>query len=642
MLATRYSPVPECRPIVTQLCMALSSLAAKMEGWSCETIIRDIHSALRSSAPLALAETLRVLPEEVESKALSIHPDRRAQVRFALQASTSRALDVLDELWIQAEDCRLAVAVLQATACWTDYAPRELRPVTSKVSLEALVFFAAPPMVALSSGAQVVAQHPDGTSALVAAACATVTSHAQAGVGGAQPLLELLQPLLQALQHQSVKTEAQLDIISHAAGTLLEATVAATAAQGLISALLQQLAARGPLPFDDGTDDHDQHSVASLPALQPFVCARDFWDADVQPEVEGGRKERRRGDKGKGKREGADAAAAAKAGVISGGCGHSSVQVTKEMRRAALAEALLPVTQMLSAVVGLMMAFPSGQWQEAWEFEAEAPVSQSMHREGLTGLLEREGTNRHVHIKSRDHLADVMRDTVTVTGVHGLNLIMTECRARLHTMVSQQPGGGSECQGAGWELMEGYLYALYAVSKEYAKCVEAGLAVDWGVDDLVSCLSLLARGGSQGAHPRMLETQLWILSSLAPVLCQGSHAAPSAALSPTPPSHSHTHLSSQQSPPFLSASGSPSCTPALVRALELTYASLDSSRPATARGAAVAWMKIAEKGASSIVGLGTEAYAKPLDVFRTGACDPITDRLLLNCMPSPPSSCVTD
>jgi hypothetical protein len=40
------------------------------------------HTQALGNARLALAEALRVLPEEIESKALSCHPDRRAQVRF--------------------------------------------------------------------------------------------------------------------------------------------------------------------------------------------------------------------------------------------------------------------------------------------------------------------------------------------------------------------------------------------------------------------------------------------------------------------------------------------------------------------------------------------------------------------------------
>jgi len=160
VLATRYSPEPEGRPIVTQLCMALAALAAKMEGWGCDMLVQDIGQALRSS-PLALAETLRVLPEEVESKALSIHPDRRTQVRLALQASTHRTLDMLDELWnvcILAGDARLAVSVLQAITAWIDFAPRELRPVASKASLAALHIVASSQHLPLSSDAQVLAQ----------------------------------------------------------------------------------------------------------------------------------------------------------------------------------------------------------------------------------------------------------------------------------------------------------------------------------------------------------------------------------------------------------------------------------------------------------------------------------------------------
>jgi len=286
VLAIRYSPAPECRPIVTQLCMALAALAAKMEGWSCETIVRDIQGALGSGAPLALAETLRVLPEEIESKALSIHPDRRAQVRHALQASTRLALDLLDELWMQATEGRHAVAVLQATTSWIDFAPRELQPVTSRVALEAVMFF-SPPSAPLSSGARVVTQHPDGITTLVSVVCATATSHAQAGVAGAQPLLDLLQPIVAdlasspsaALGHESTKTEAQLNIVSHAAVALLEASVAATAAQGLISVLLHRLAAGSESSWNvEDAEDDDQHAMASLPALQPFVSARELWD----------------------------------------------------------------------------------------------------------------------------------------------------------------------------------------------------------------------------------------------------------------------------------------------------------------------------------------------------------------------------
>jgi hypothetical protein len=156
VLATRYSPEPQCRPIVTQLCMALAALAAKMEAWSCESLVHDIGQAL-VSAPLALAETLRVLPEEIESRALSIHPDRRMTVRLSLQMSSRRALDILDELWrlsCMNADGRLSVVVLQAVAAWIDFAPHSLRPVMSNVTLDALAILSghAPP------GEQAVAQ----------------------------------------------------------------------------------------------------------------------------------------------------------------------------------------------------------------------------------------------------------------------------------------------------------------------------------------------------------------------------------------------------------------------------------------------------------------------------------------------------
>ena len=45
---------------------------------------------------------------------------------------------------------------------------------------------------------------------------------------------------------------------------------------------------------------------------------------------------------------------------------------------------------------------------------------------------------------------------------------------------------------------------------------------------------------------------------------------------------------------------------------------LDSARAATARGAAVAFMKVCEKCAPSLVALGAGAYAKALQVFKDG------------------------
>ena len=125
----------------------------------------------------------------------------------------------------------------------------------------------------------------------------------------------------------------------------------------------------------------------------------------------------------------------------------------------------------------------------------------------------------------------------------------------------------------------------------------AGHGMEWGVQDLVSSLvSLLGDGGSgarhDSCHPRMLETILWILSSLAPVLVGAAPGHPSPSLSspsphtPPPPLHSQP-----LSPECPSTPPAPSAT-ALVHALELTYLALDSPRTATARGAAVAWMKI--------------------------------------------------
>lgn len=291
--------------------------------------------------------------------------------------------------------------------------------------------------------------------------------------------------------------------------------------------------------------------------------------------------------------------------------------MSKEMRRAALLEALLPVTRMLSAVLGMMMAFPPGQWHEEWEFEFEqdATTGHGVDGRACHGLVEREGTNRHAQVKAREHLADVLRDTVTVTGVRGLNVIMAESRAQLHAMLVPQPGSVSECHGGSWEAMEGYIFMLYSVSKDYSRFIEAGHDVEWGVDDLTACLAVLARGlRGEAVHPRLLETQLWTLSSLAPVLARH----PRAQQAPTPPSHRHP-LSSSPQQPSAPVHGDLPPTPALMTALEICYISLDSARPATARGAAVAWMKIAERCASHVVGLGAEAYAKPLEVFRSGA-----------------------
>jgi len=127
---------------------------------------------------------------------------------------------------------------------------------------------------------------------------------------------------------------------------LLEASGEAAAAEGLISVLLHQLGthvassaalragggAGGGTAEEEEMDEEAAACVGSLPAIQPFTAARDFWDS--APEVgvgegEGGK----RGGKGKGGGKGGGSAGQ---GV---GDGMAVAVITKEQRRVVLKDA---------------------------------------------------------------------------------------------------------------------------------------------------------------------------------------------------------------------------------------------------------------------------------------------------------------
>jgi hypothetical protein len=171
--------------------------------------------------------------------------------------------------------------------------------------------------------------------------------------------------------------------------------------------------------------------------------------------------------------------------------------------------------------------------------------------------------------------------------------------------------------GHGWEQIEGFLWALYAVSKEYAVSIGGeGRGGSADVESLICQIESLAQigaeghGGGEGAlvgggdRSRLLETMTWIISSCAPVLV---HVPPTSPFNTTP--------------------STPSAK-ALVRALLLVYVALASPRPATARGAAVSFMKITEKNGPFIVALGPEAYQKPSLMFQQGGPATVPLRLL--------------
>jgi hypothetical protein len=183
--------------------------------------------------------------------------------------------------------------------------------------------------------------------------------------------------------------------------------------------------------------------------------------------------------------------------------------------------------------------------------------------------------------------------------------------------------------GHGWEQIEGVLWALYAVSKEYA--VSIGGGGGGGSADVEILIEYIATligaeghwggggevvvvGGVDRRHPRLLETVTWIISSLAPVLV----VPPTSPFTP-PHTCPHGGLLSTPSPPSAKA---------LVRALLLVYIALESPRPATARGAAVSFMKVTEKCAPLVVALGPEAYQKPLLMFQHGGPATVPLRLL--------------
>jgi hypothetical protein len=125
-----------------------------------------------------------------------------------------------------------------------------------------------------------------------------------------------------------------------------------------------------------------------------------------------------------------------------------------------------------------------------------------------------------------------------------------------------------------WEPIEGLLFALYSVSKEFCKAVSEGEGEEGGgvlalmslLKSLVSLMGVAGGaagqgrgggggGGVGGVHGRMLETIVWLIGSLAPLLVTPPTHTPAQT-------HTHTHT--------------PPSDAALVCALELTYMALDS------------------------------------------------------------------
>jgi hypothetical protein len=169
---------------------------------------------------------------------------------------------------------------------------------------------------------------------------------------------------------------------------------------------------------EDGEDSmSDRSCLASLPALQPFTAARDFWD-EVPPaggdgHGGGGRGE---GDKAwgrRGRRSKADGGLGGGQETVVG-----QVQMSKEERQVALRAALRPVAPLLIQVLGRLMAFGRGEWSEEVEYEQEQDIgvggcagSGDGGRGGGGGWgVEREGEERHFMIKLREELADVARE----------------------------------------------------------------------------------------------------------------------------------------------------------------------------------------------------------------------------------------
>jgi hypothetical protein len=276
-LALRHAAAgPPARPVLTQLALALATLLIKWDALEPAAVLPAACAALGGGADahsrVATLALLRLLPEEVATRELSVHPARRAAVADALRRDAPAVVASLDSA--AAADVQEApAAAMEAAAAWMDFAAGQ-PGVAAAVAASPL---AAHAFAALAAGGPEATLQP----ALVAASAAATALLAEPGAAGAAalaPLLRALRPAAAGAPAASPAGCAAAALLSHVAaeaapraarGDTAAAAVLAEATDALLDAVAR---APGPLP------------EPPLTWLSPWSATRDaIGAADAAP-----------------------------------------------------------------------------------------------------------------------------------------------------------------------------------------------------------------------------------------------------------------------------------------------------------------------------------------------------------------------
>jgi len=110
-------------PVLTQLCLAIATLALHMESW--KTVVPDLIQALTTPAEQAtsklpcLLELLGVLPEEAENYKVGVIPRQRDEFRTGVHASGPQVLQLMTQVHSQCNaDVSLMSRLLRCATSW--------------------------------------------------------------------------------------------------------------------------------------------------------------------------------------------------------------------------------------------------------------------------------------------------------------------------------------------------------------------------------------------------------------------------------------------------------------------------------------------------------------------------------------------
>lgn len=110
-----------CGPLQVQVTLALAALLLKSER-AADSLLRDAAAALHAQSGDATAFLLflRMLPEELHAKQLSLHPARRAACQSAFVAAAEATLLFVSQSAEVSSDVRVHALSLEALASWAD------------------------------------------------------------------------------------------------------------------------------------------------------------------------------------------------------------------------------------------------------------------------------------------------------------------------------------------------------------------------------------------------------------------------------------------------------------------------------------------------------------------------------------------